>query len=319
MKARISEIELTIANAMEISKSTSSSSREETPADNRDIVILDDDDDDATLTSYPATNTTLYSSNHVSNNFSNMNNNTTSITKPSTIKKPASAPSRGPQDQYPWSRDVRKALIHTFKLTEFRTNQLEAINSTLNGDDVFVLMPTGGGKSLCYQLPAIIQRHKRKGITIVVSPLLSLMQDQVDQLVHKRSIPAALLNGQCSPEDRKWVFEQLRRDPPVMHLLYVTPEMIKKSEAFLAALESLHRRSCIARFVIDEAHCVSQWGHDFRPDYKELGKLKIRFPDVPFMALTATANDRVKQDVMHNLHIRGCKLLKQSFNRPNLV
>ncbi|CDS10428.1 hypothetical protein LRAMOSA03104 [Lichtheimia ramosa] len=319
LKARISEIELTIANAMEISKSTSSSSREETPADNRDIVILDDDDDDATLTSYPATNTTLYSSNHVSNNFSNMNNNTTSITKPSTIKKPASAPSRGPQDQYPWSRDVRKALIHTFKLTEFRTNQLEAINSTLNGDDVFVLMPTGGGKSLCYQLPAIIQRHKRKGITIVVSPLLSLMQDQVDQLVHKRSIPAALLNGQCSPEDRKWVFEQLRRDPPVMHLLYVTPEMIKKSEAFLAALESLHRRSCIARFVIDEAHCVSQWGHDFRPDYKELGKLKIRFPDVPFMALTATANDRVKQDVMHNLHIRGCKLLKQSFNRPNLV
>lgn len=316
---------------MEISKSASSSSREVTPIinnnnRNNDIVILDDDDDDLKPTSSTPSNTTLYPSNSISSNVSSsLNNNITSITKQSISSKPVTGPSssqppsRGPQDQYPWSRDVRKALIHTFKLTEFRTNQLAAINSTLNGDDVFVLMPTGGGKSLCYQLPAIIQCHKRKGITIVVSPLLSLMQDQVDQLVNKRSIAAALLNGQVSAEHRKWVFEQLRRQPPNMHLLYVTPEMIKKSEAFLAALENLHRRSSIARFVIDEAHCVSQWGHDFRPDYKELGKLKIKFPDVPFMALTATANDRVKQDVIHNLHIHGCKLLKQSFNRPNLV
>ncbi|KAI7876266.1 ATP-dependent DNA helicase [Lichtheimia hyalospora FSU 10163] len=324
LRQRISDIELTIANATDISKSTSSGSREVTPMSNNDIVILDDDDDDpkpTSMPSYPTSNTAMYPSNAISS--SSMAHNTTWITKSSVSSSKSmtgpSPPSRGPQDLHPWSRDVRKALIHTFKLTEFRTNQLEAINSTLNGDDVFVLMPTGGGKSLCYQLPAIIQRHKRKGITIVVSPLLSLMQDQVDQLVYKRNIPAALLNGQSTLEYRKWVYDQIRRDPPGMNLLYVTPEMIKKSEAFLGALDNLHRRSCIARFVIDEAHCVSQWGHDFRPDYKELGKLKIKFPDVPFMALTATANDRVKQDVIHNLHIAGCKLFKQSFNRPNLV
>ncbi|KAI8366769.1 P-loop containing nucleoside triphosphate hydrolase protein [Radiomyces spectabilis] len=223
------------------------------------------------------------------------------------------------QSQYPWSRDVRKALLHNFKLKEFRANQLEAINTTLSGEDVFVLMPTGGGKSLCYQLPAIIQRHKRRGVTVVVSPLLSLMHDQVSALVREKGIAAALLNGQISKKDRQWIFAELENDPPKMHLLYLTPELLQRSGALQEIFQKLHRRNYLARFVIDEAHCVSQWGHDFRPDYKLLGSLKTTYRDVPIMALTATANEVVQKDVMHNLNIVGCKIFKQSFNRKNLI
>ncbi|KAI9314247.1 P-loop containing nucleoside triphosphate hydrolase protein [Dichotomocladium elegans] len=289
-------------------------SADDTPAtEDCAVVILDDDPE-------PATTPFIVSNHHC----------------PSTPPRPATIPItptnsttsvqvtdvssvRGPQDKYPWSRDVRKALTRNFKLTDFRKNQLEAINTTIKGDDVFVLMPTGGGKSLCYQLPAIIQGRERRGVTIVVSPLLSLMQDQVDQLVNGRGIAAALMNGQLSASDRKWVFGELQKDPPGMQLLYITPEMIQRSTAFDNILRQLHRRNNIARFVIDEAHCVSQWGHDFRPDYKLLGGLKLKFSDVPIMALTATANERVQQDVIHNLHIVGCKVLKQSFNRSNLM
>ncbi|KAI8979925.1 P-loop containing nucleoside triphosphate hydrolase protein [Pilobolus umbonatus] len=223
------------------------------------------------------------------------------------------------QPNYPWSRDVKKALIQNFKLKEFRPNQLEAINATLSGEDVFVLMPTGGGKSLCYQLPAIIQLHERQGVTFVISPLLSLMQDQVVSLVEDKGIAAGMLNSVVTANVRKWIFDDLRKPTPSIQILYITPELLSRSDNLRSVLDSLYQRRKLARFVIDEAHCVSQWGHDFRPDYKLLSSLKETYHDVPIMALTATANDRVKKDVLDNLHMKNCKVLIQSFNRNNLT
>ncbi|KAI9496792.1 P-loop containing nucleoside triphosphate hydrolase protein [Zychaea mexicana] len=245
------------------------------------------------------------------------NNNNINPTASSSSSTRNASPPKPIAEGYPWSKDVTKAMRQVFKLKQFRTNQLEAINTTLNGDNVFVLMPTGGGKSLCYQLPAVVRNHKRKGLSIVVSPLLSLMSDQVDALV-KKGVPSYLLNGQTTVSQRQDIYRELKSLTFQTCLLYVTPEMIQKSPAFRNAMDNLNRRNMIARFVIDEAHCVSQWGHDFRPDYKMLGDLKISYPNVPIMALTATANEMVQKDVIHNLHIDGCKVLKQSFNRENI-
>lgn len=220
---------------------------------------------------------------------------------------------------YPWSKEVKKALKDCFKLRGFRTNQLEAINATLDAKDVFVLMPTGGGKSLCYQLPAIINSGKTGGVTVVISPLLSLMEDQVSHL-QKLSVPAVHFNGEMGPDVRNHILSALHRDnvEDFIRVLYITPEMIAKSNAFKNAFQDLHRRNKLARLVIDEAHCVSQWGHDFRPDYKELGSFRREFPRVPVMALTATATENVKVDTITNLGMRGCEVYTMSFNRPNL-
>ena len=222
--------------------------------------------------------------------------------------------------QYPWSKEVKEAMRHTFHLKGFRHNQLEAINATLEGKDAFVLMPTGGGKSLCYQLPSIIRSGKTQGVTIVISPLISLMQDQVAHL-QKLEIQAFLVNSECTSEHRNMVFQALSEHnvQKFIQLLYVTPEMLSKSQAMIRKFQDLHRRNKLARIVIDEAHCVSQWGHDFRPDYKALGECRKNFPGVPVMALTATATENVKYDVIHNLGMDGCDVFTQSFNRPNLT
>ena len=180
-------------------------------------------------------------------------------------------------------------------------------------------MPTGGGKSLCYQLPATLESGSTRGVTVVVSPLLSLMEDQVSAL-KKRGINAVLVNGEIPSEDRRCIFKDLQntRSTNPIKLLYVTPEMVSKSNALVEILELLHSKDRFARLVIDEAHCVSQWGHDFRPDYKQLGDVRRKFSNVPVMALTATATENVRADVVTCLNIRGCVQLKQSFNRPNL-
>ncbi|KAF8475964.1 hypothetical protein BDZ91DRAFT_200703 [Kalaharituber pfeilii] len=225
-----------------------------------------------------------------------------------------------PGMQHRWSKDVLHALHSTFNLKGFRANQLEAINAALSGKDVFVLMPTGGGKSLIYQLPSVVQSGKTRGVTVVVSPLLSLMQDQVDHLA-RLGILAVNLNGDCTAVQKKMVFEQLRSDnvESVIQLLYITPEMLAKSEAMVSALQRLSERGKLARLVVDEAHCVSQWGHDFRPDYKTIGSLRDKLQGVPLMALTATATQEVRIDVIHNLKMKGCEIFSQSFNRPNLT
>lgn len=252
--------------------------------------------------------------------FAETSANIVRLEPPKTRSPRPNAPTQASCMQHAWSRDVKAAMKDCFHLRGFRPNQLEAINATLSGKDTFVLMPTGGGKSLCYQLPAIIGSGKTRGVTVVISPLLSLMQDQVDHL-QKLKIQAFLINSEVSAEHRKLVMESLR-DPQVekyIQLLYITPEMISKNRVIVNALRELYDRKKLARIVIDEAHCVSQWGHDFRPDYKLLGDVREQFRGVPVMALTATATENVKVDVIHNLHIEKCEVLTQSFNRPNLT
>ncbi|KAF2851288.1 hypothetical protein T440DRAFT_449322 [Plenodomus tracheiphilus IPT5] len=225
-----------------------------------------------------------------------------------------------PGMDFPWSQDLRNALIRRFGLRGFRPGQLEAINTTLGGQHCFVLMPTGGGKSLCYQLPSVITSGKTHGVTIVVSPLLSLMEDQVAACEQRFGMQAFLINGESTAAQKNMIMDALKeRDPQkFIQILYVTPEMLSKNQRMVGTLQQLHSRGHLARIVIDEAHCVSQWGHDFRPDYKALGDVVRQFPGVPVIALTATATSLVRTDVVANLGIQGCRQFSQSFNRPNL-
>ncbi|XP_042866090.1 Bloom syndrome protein homolog isoform X3 [Penaeus japonicus] len=214
---------------------------------------------------------------------------------------------------YPHTREMLKIFHQRFGLKKFRENQKEVINAALLGKDCFVLMPTGGGKSLCYQLPACVA----EGVSIVVSPLKSLIQDQVQKLA-SLDIPAARLSGDVTQRDETLVYSELMKREPGLKLLYVTPEKISASQKFCSVLENLYQRQKLGRFVIDEAHCVSQWGHDFRPDYKKLSVLRQRYPNVPVIALTATATPRVRVDILHQLGLTNPKWFLSSFNRSNL-
>jgi ATP-dependent DNA helicase RecQ len=203
--------------------------------------------------------------------------------------------------------DLVLTLKKHFGYDQFRPLQREIISDALAGRDVFALMPTGGGKSLCFQLPALI----RQGLTIVVSPLISLMKDQVDAL-QTSGIPATYLNSTLDRDEATARWRGLHRGE--YRMLYVAPERLML-ETFLERAVNWN----IAQFAIDEAHCISEWGHDFRPEYRELKKLRTHFPDVPVMALTATATERVRADIVKQLKLRESRCYVASFNRPNLI
>lgn len=179
--------------------------------------------------------------------------------------------------------------------------------------DTFVSMPTGGGKSLCYQLPAAM----KSGLTLVLSPLIALIEDQLAQLVAK-NIPAAALNSKTSAAERNKIMADLHSRKLSLKLLYITPEMAA-TDGFRAILASLNREHKISQIAVDEAHCVSEWGHDFRPDYMKLGELRDLFPSVPMVALTATATPLVQRDVITVLKMRHpVAVFKSNCFRHNL-
>ena len=184
-------------------------------------------------------------------------------------------------------------LKHHFGYTQFRHNQQEIIENVLAGKDTMVLMPTGGGKSVCYQLPALALG----GVTVVVSPLIALMKDQVDAL-RQNGIPAAFLNSTLSGQEQQTVIHQLRNGQ--LKLLYLAPERLVGEGNFMALLAEVN----VSLFAIDEAHCISHWGHDFRQEYLALGQLRERFPRTPVIALTATADGVTKQDILEKLNLR---------------
>ncbi|XP_034541573.1 Bloom syndrome protein homolog isoform X2 [Notolabrus celidotus] len=228
-----------------------------------------------------------------------------------TFRNPAHDRFRG--FNFPYSQEMMKIFHKRFGLHQFRFNQLEAINASLQGEDTFVLMPTGGGKSLCYQLPACVS----PGVTVVISPLKSLIVDQVQKLT-TLDIPAISLSGAKSDSEASRIYMQLSRKDPIIKLLYVTPEKVSASNRLISALQNLFERGLLSRIVIDEAHCVSQWGHDFRPDYKRLHELRQKFPSVLMMALTATATPRVQKDILNQLNMTRPQVFTMSFNRTNL-
>jgi ATP-dependent DNA helicase RecQ len=203
--------------------------------------------------------------------------------------------------------NLASALKKHFGYAGFRPLQEEIVRDALAGRDVFALMPTGGGKSLCFQLPALL----RNGLTIVVSPLISLMKDQVDAL-QASGVPATFLNsaldGSAARNRLRGLYDGQFR------LLYVAPERLML-ETFIEKVKGWN----VSQIAIDEAHCISEWGHDFRPEYRELAKLRTLLPNVPIMALTATATERVRRDIVQQLNLRDPQCYVASFDRPNLT
>ena len=205
-------------------------------------------------------------------------------------------------------------LRQVFGYEAFRGPQQAIVEHVVAGGDALVLMPTGGGKSLCYQIPAIARQQAGQGTTIVVSPLIALMHDQVGAL-HEAGVEAAFLNSSLSGEEAAAVEKRLLRGE--LTLLYAAPERVT-TPRFLAQLDALAARGQLALFAIDEAHCVSQWGHDFRPEYRALTVLHERYPGVPRMALTATADALTREDIVERLQLEEARQFVSSFDRPNI-
>ncbi|KAJ1437119.1 P-loop containing nucleoside triphosphate hydrolase [Sesbania bispinosa] len=205
-----------------------------------------------------------------------------------------------------------KLLRWHFGYPDFRGMQLKAIQAVLSGRDCFCLMPTGGGKSMCYQIPALA----KTGIVLVVCPLIALMENQVMAL-REKGISAEFLSSTKTADAKNKIHEDLASGKPSTRLLYVTPELIA-TPGFMSKLTKIYSRGLLSLIAIDEAHCISSWGHDFRPSYRKLSSLRSHLPDVPILALTATAVPKVQKDVVESLHMQNPLILKSYFNRPNI-
>jgi ATP-dependent DNA helicase RecQ len=205
-------------------------------------------------------------------------------------------------------------LQEVFGYASFRGQQEKVIARMCAGGDALVLMPTGGGKSLCYQIPAIVRHRASGGLALVVSPLIALMHDQVGAL-HEAGVEAAFLNSTLSGEAAAALEKRMLRGE--LTLLYAAPERVT-TPRFLAQLDSLHERGLLSLFAIDEAHCVSQWGHDFRPEYRALTVLHERYASVPRIALTATADELTRGDIIERLQLQNAHTFVSSFDRPNI-
>jgi ATP-dependent DNA helicase RecQ len=205
-------------------------------------------------------------------------------------------------------------LQNTFGYGQFRGPQQAIVEHAIAGGDALVLMPTGGGKSLCYQIPAIVRQQQGRGVTVVVSPLIALMHDQVGAL-HEAGVSAAFLNSTLDWQDALEVERRMQRGD--LTLLYAAPERVT-TPRFLDLLDGLHSRGKLSLFAIDEAHCVSQWGHDFRPEYRALSVLHERYAGVPRIALTATADALTRADIVERLQLEEARQFVSSFDRPNI-
>jgi ATP-dependent DNA helicase RecQ len=204
-------------------------------------------------------------------------------------------------------KKIEKAMTQYWGYDTFLPLQKEAMECIVHSQDSVVVLPTGGGKSLCFQAPAAIMQ----GLTVVISPLISLMKDQVDALT-EFGVPAARLDSSLSVDEQNAVFAAIQ--DKTLKLLYLSPERLV-SESFLDIL----RHTELSFIAVDEAHCVSMWGHDFRPEYRQLGLLKQKFPNITIAAYTATATEQVREDIAEQLHLENCRMLVGSFDRPNLV
>lgn len=207
---------------------------------------------------------------------------------------------------------LKKLLEQYFGYSDFRGNQLEAIQAVLSGKDCFCLMPTGGGKSMCYQVPALA----KPGIVLVISPLIALMENQVN-ILKKKKINAEFLSSTQTASTKEKIREDLNSGKPSVKLLYVTPELVA-TKGFSSTLMKLYDRGLLSLIAVDEAHCISTWGHDFRPSYRKLSLLRNHLQNVPILALTATAVPKVEMDVIESLKLHQPIVLRASFNRPNI-
>lgn len=216
--------------------------------------------------------------------------------------------------------DIQRVLREVFQFTSLRGEvQRGSVLSLLKGRDVFVLAPTGMGKSLIYSLPAVLRFQESRAMAVVVSPLLALMENQITQL-EKKKVPCAALSSSQTPKSNAELMARLsREDQGSLALLFVTPERVA-SEGFRSWLRGLYHKKRLSLFAIDEAHCISTFGHDFRPKYRQLSWLKESFSDIPLVALTATATRRVQEDIIGSLRLERNRVdcYCQSFNRPNI-